>query len=211
VAGLKIKITKTLLITLIAALVPFSAHADIVKMDFHWSAPVDGSPVDHYNVYVAVEGNPFELVTTALDTTYTLDVEYDLNYQIRVSGVSEHDIEGPLSISSESLFIPAPQPEQSILVPPNAGLLPNYPNPFNPETTISYGIPEAEAGTRTMLEIYSVKGERLRSFATSTTPGWHNVSWNGRDEQGMMQPSGKYFVRYACGSSVKTWPMTMVK
>jgi len=208
---LKIKITKILLITFIAAVVPFSVHADNVKMDFYWTAPVDGSPVDHYNVYVAVDGNSFEFLSTVIDTTYSLNVEYDLSYQIRVSGVSVHDIEGPLSYSSESLFIPAPQPEQSILIPPSAGLLPNYPNPFNPETTISYGVPEAEDGSKTMLEIYSVKGERLRSFATSTVPGWHNVTWNGRNEQGMMQPSGKYFVRYACGTDVKTWPMTMVK
>jgi hypothetical protein len=211
VANLINKLQQILLFTLIVAVLPYSAVADIVEFNFHWEAPADGALIDHYNIYIAVDSNPFEMITTSYDTSYTLLADYDISYQVRVSGVSEYDIEGPLSSSSDSIMLPSPRPEYGVEIPEAVGLKPNYPNPFNPETTISYGIPDGLIEARTALEIYSIRGERLRIFNVETTPGWHTVSWNGRDSSGIMQPSGRYFVRYACGETIKTWSMTMVK
>ena len=42
-------------------------------------------------------------------------------------------------------------------------------------------------------------------------PGWHEVQWNGRDDAGVLMPSGHYVVRLMAGSEVSTWKMTMVK
>ena len=73
-------------------------------------------------------------------------------------------------------------------VPPAGALDGNYPNPFNPETRIRYGIPaDIATGTPVRLEIYGIDGRRVRSFTVDRTPGWHEVTWDGTDDRGVVQ------------------------
>jgi PKD repeat protein len=69
-----------------------------------------------------------------------------------------------------------------------------YPNPFNPETAISYTV--RNNGPVTM-RIYSVDGRLVRTLKNGeqTVAGTHEVRWNGVNEQGRHMPSGVYFVR----------------
>jgi flagellar hook assembly protein FlgD len=91
-------------------------------------------------------------------------------------------------------------------------LRPNYPNPFNPETNIVYGIPpELDDESRLVLEVYDLRGERVRQLPPESGAGWHTVRWDGCDDVGSPRPSGQYLIRLACGPTVKTWKMTMVK
>ncbi len=187
------------------------ALADTVPVSFHWSPPVDGAPVDHYVVYASQNDEAYRLEATVSDTTYVLEAELGVEYRIRVSGVSAGGHEGVMSRPSEVAFLPEPQPEDG--GPPlNSGLQSNYPNPFNPETTIRYGIPESlEVSAKVRLELFDVRGQRVREFPVDTSPGWHEVQWNGRDQSGVVMPSGHYVVRLMAGGEVSTWKMTMVK
>jgi hypothetical protein len=69
-----------------------------------------------------------------------------------------------------------------------------YPNPFNPETSISYTV--RNDGPVTM-RIYSVDGRLVRTLKSGeeTVAGTHEVRWNGINEQGRHVPSGIYFVK----------------
>ena len=69
-----------------------------------------------------------------------------------------------------------------------------YPNPFNPETAISYTV--RNDGPVTM-RIYSVDGRLVRTLKSGeeTVAGTHEVRWNGINEQGRHVPSGIYFVK----------------
>lgn len=187
------------------------ALAETVPISFHWSPPVDGAPVHHYVVYASQDDESYRYTSVTMDTTFVLEAELGVEYRIRVSGVSATGDEGVMSRPSEVTFLPEPQPQED--GPPlNSGLQSNYPNPFNPETTIRYGIPETLTGSsRVSLELYDVRGQRVRIFPVNTSPGWHEVQWNGRDEFGVMMPSGHYVVRLMAGDQVSTWKMTMVK
>ena len=188
-----------------------SALAETVPVTFHWSPPTDGAPVDHYIVYSSQDDESFRYETTTADTTYVLEAELGVEYRIRVSGVSATGYEGAMSEPSEVVYTPEEQPEDRSL-PAASDLRSNYPNPFNPETTIRYGIAETLSGSgRVRLELFDVKGQRVRTFPVDTTPGWHEVQWNGRDENGVMMPSGHYVVRLIAGDDVSTWKMTMLK
>jgi hypothetical protein len=69
----------------------------------------------------------------------------------------------------------------------------NYPNPFNPGTTIQYRLPEEGAVT---LAIYNMKGQTIRTLAQENQePGDHSVRWNGMNEAGERVPSGVYIYR----------------
>ncbi len=69
----------------------------------------------------------------------------------------------------------------------------NRPNPFNPVTTISYGLPTAG---RVELTVYDVAGRRVATvFDGEAEAGFHEVTWNGRSGTGEPVASGVYFYR----------------
>jgi len=67
------------------------------------------------------------------------------------------------------------------------------------------------AGQTVSLEIYSARGQRVRTFVADSTPGFHEVQWDGTDEAGRPQSTGVYLTRFTCGAEVQTRKMTMVK
>jgi len=76
----------------------------------------------------------------------------------------------------------------------------NFPNPFNPSTTISYSIP---SDGNVELIVYNIKGQKVKTFVKGTQPpGVYNVTWNGKDENSRSVSSGVYF--YKLRSSGKT-------
>jgi hypothetical protein len=76
------------------------------------------------------------------------------------------------------------------------------PNPFNPETKISYSV----QGTGTVsIRIFSVDGRLVRSLSEEPgTAGTNQVHWNGKDDGGRPVPSGLYFVKVEQGSSISS-------
>ena len=69
-------------------------------------------------------------------------------------------------------------------------LHPNYPNPFNPMTTIAFDL--ATAG-KVRIDIFSLDGRRVRTLVEGAyAAGRHLEAWNGRDQAGRSVPSGTY-------------------
>ena len=76
-------------------------------------------------------------------------------------------------------------------------LMPNYPNPFNPATTISFAIgTDFPAGASVELEIFDILGQRVGSLVNRVVPvGSHSVEWDGKDSSGRPAASGLYIYR----------------
>ena len=76
-------------------------------------------------------------------------------------------------------------------IPVQIELLSNYPNPFNPETTIRFGLPAAQD---VRVTVYDLLGKDVKELVHGTMPaGMHQVSWNGTDNNGHQVASGLYF------------------
>lgn len=199
-------------IAIVAAvlLLPALSASQPVDVFLRWTAPRQGAAVDHYNVYHIQDDGLAVLQGVEPDTTFTLHAERGIRHRIRVSGVDDEGREGPLSLASDEIYIEIMQGDDEM--PSVPGLRPNYPNPFNPETTIIYGVPPSDgAGPAPRLEIYDLRGMRVRQLPVENAPGWHSVLWDGRDEAGAVRGSGQYVVRFACGGTVSSWKMTMLK
>jgi hypothetical protein len=77
-------------------------------------------------------------------------------------------------------------------------LLQNFPNPFNSDTFIRYGIPQA---SEVRLEIFDVLGRSVRVLHSGPAgEGWHEELWDSRDSKGIPVASGAYIVRLAADS-----------
>ncbi|MCL1827242.1 MAG: T9SS type A sorting domain-containing protein [Candidatus Cloacimonetes bacterium] len=85
----------------------------------------------------------------------------------------------------------------------------NYPNPFNPETTISFGLPFT---TDVNLSIYNIKGQKVTTLINDKRPaGEHKITWNGTDDAGQSVSSGIYFYRLNTDRFTKTNKMVLLK
>lgn len=102
------------------------------------------------------------------------------------------------------------QPEQAAVVEISKKytLSGNYPNPFNPETTIIFGLPEESHIT---IEIFNVVGQKVNDLLNSEKlAGYHQVRWNGRDEFGKKVGAGVYLCRMQAGDFIKTQQMMLL-
>jgi len=96
-------------------------------------------------------------------------------------------------VKTDSLGLTTALEQSPIHVPQTIALGQNYPNPFNPTTTIPFTLDKAQNVT---IEIFSSTGKKIAILGKRKFPaGNHILSWNGRDAQGMVQPSGIYFYR----------------
>jgi hypothetical protein len=88
-------------------------------------------------------------------------------------------------------------------------LEPNYPNPFNPSTTIRFSVRETAPVS---LTIYDVTGRRVKTLVDGTREsGDHSVNWNGMEEGGSRVAAGVYFARLECGGEVRTTKVVLAK
>ncbi|PID28506.1 MAG: hypothetical protein CSB55_04560 [Candidatus Cloacimonadota bacterium] len=86
----------------------------------------------------------------------------------------------------------------------------NCPNPFNPETSISFSLPSAG---KVNLAVYNTKGQKVKTLTEDVyEKGSHSVIWNGKDETGNAVSSGVYFYRLNLdGKTVKTNKCLLLK
>jgi hypothetical protein len=87
-------------------------------------------------------------------------------------------------------------------LPESYSLDQNFPNPFNPETTIKYQIAEVSEVT---LKVYNMIGQEVATLVRSQhTPGSYTVQWNGRDDFGRPVASGLYVFKLSAGEKFST-------
>ena len=87
-------------------------------------------------------------------------------------------------------------------IPNIAVLYNNYPNPFNPETTISFSIPEE---SKVELAVYNIKGQKVKTIVKDYfEKGFHKLIWNGKDSTGKEVGSGVYFYKLNVNGNSKS-------
>jgi len=85
----------------------------------------------------------------------------------------------------------------------------NVPNPFNPQTTIRFTLPQNE---RVALAIYNANGQLVKTLASGEKArGTYDITWDGRDSKGNSVSSGVYFYRLSAGKFSETRKMVLLK
>jgi hypothetical protein len=164
-----------------------------------WIAPEEGRSLTGYKVYRdGVE------IAEVIDVTYTDENVPNGYYTYYVTAVygsyeSEPSNEATLEHTEVDLNI----------VPLTTCLKCNHPNPFNPETRISFALSSA---SRTVIHIYNIKGEKIRTLVNEQLDaGHHSVIWSGKDDNGRSVASGIYFYKFKTDNFSKTKKMLLLK
>ena len=99
--------------------------------------------------------------------------------------------------------------DRSALRPASFRLLPNVPNPFNPDTLIRYELPD---GASVRLTVFNALGQPVRTLVDQPqVAGSHAVRWDGRDERGAGVAGGIYFYRLTAGQRTIVRKMVLLQ
>ena len=99
--------------------------------------------------------------------------------------------------------------ESNTSVPTEFELGTNYPNPFNPTTTIQFAVPEEAHVT---LEVYDMMGRQVSTLVNGQlSAGRYDATWNGRSDGGSTVASGVYIYRITAGTYVESKTMLLLK
>jgi len=165
---------------------------------------------------------PVQTATAGENGVYNLQILSGL-YTVSITGdvvVDEENVH--LDYSFTDIFtinavnatlnftIPGSSSDNDLLsVPTITTLKTNYPNPFNPSTTIAFDM--ALAG-QVSIEIYNIKGQRVKEVVSgSFSVGSHKVVWNGDDSAGRSVGSGVYFYRMTTSGYSSVRKMLLLK
>jgi len=183
------------------------ANPDSPTVILNWEAP-EAVGLSGYKVYrkTGAEGEFVELHQTTELSFEDTQVEDNVTYQYYVTGVYPSGESGISNIVTATV---RPLSDNDIVGVAVTRLAGNYPNPFNPTTTISFDM--ASEGN-VVIEVYSVKGQLVRKLVNGVRgAGVHKIVWDGRDDSGRGVSSGVYFYRMVTGDYKNVKKMVMVK
>jgi hypothetical protein len=157
-------------------------------------------PLESYNIYLNGD-----LVANTTDLSYLLQdlVEGD-TYNVGVTALYTEGESVP--IEGSFTYVPGSNDEGITAITSLTG---NYPNPFNPESTIAFTLAE---DAPVEITIYNVKGQKVRTLINEVlTYGNHSVVWNGTDDRGNIVSSGIYYYKMDSGKFTSSKKMVLMK
>ena len=178
------------------------------------------------NVYITLynEGNINDAVAifnevmnkAELSTTLELNLVYqDIEIYGKTYGIEIKGLTVPPKLDYFEEELPKQEVSAKTEIPDKYSLVGNYPNPFNPSTTISYALPYQST---VELIIYDIIGRVVKSFnISSQSAGYQSIVWDGRSEIGTSVASGIYLYRISIKSLennetfVKTAKLVLMK
>ncbi|MCB9515666.1 MAG: T9SS type A sorting domain-containing protein [Candidatus Latescibacteria bacterium] len=127
------------------------------------------------------------------------------DYRLRIDAASAYP-DGPAVRLETGIALAAGQAPARALA-----LMGNFPNPFNPSTTLRFTVP-AGSGEPLRLEVFDVRGRLVRVLAEGVfAAGEHSAVWDGRDGEGRPQGSGVYFSRLTQGQAQQQGKLLLLK
>jgi formaldehyde-activating enzyme involved in methanogenesis len=205
--------------TVEVAYAPETAEASVVPTSHfalvNWTAPADAGLLTGYKVYRLMDGEQTtpavwtmvaEMVTELTYTDESFATLPDDDYLFAV--IAEY-ASGALSEHTFTNLLNPTDNENNSQTPVKTALLGNYPNPFNPDTTINFAL---DANSDVVINIFNNKGQLVKTVLNKNmTTGQHSVVWNGIDKNGRTVPSGVYFIRMNSNGYSRTTKAVLMK
>lgn len=133
-------------------------------------------------------------------------VEYGNKYFYQLADV---DIANFETLQEKIVEVSVDAPEDEIIEKFEYELAQNFPNPFNPETSISYSL---ERESFVNLEVYNLLGQKVKSLVSvKQKAGKHSATWDGTDESGKVVSSGIYYYKIQAGNFTENRKMVFLK
>ncbi len=145
--------------------------------------------------------------TMSVDVTFTPDQAGPLSAFLQI--ISNDPLSDTLNVAVNGVGTVPTSTSQGEGLPTEFSVSPNYPNPFNPTTTIKYDLPVSGS---VELVVYSLLGSKIRTLVSEEMEaGYHQTEWDGRNEAGVPVTSGVYLYRFSAGDFLMVRKMILLK
>ena len=182
--------------------------ANVIYYELEIGLPVPSVSRDTDTLFISVNSNKNNVKISRKDLLGLL-VEsnlYEGEFIWDVNGVLNNG--DMVAVKSHSFHTMIDDPDYKTNFPDSYRLYNNYPNPFNPNTTISYDL---KNWSRVSIEVFDIVGRSIIELERniSKPPGTHYTEWNGESSKGAKMASGVYFLKikvkeYSTGDQIFT-------
>ena len=133
----------------------------------------------------------------------------NLQYFWVAQAIDKDDFVVSSNYNTPNTFIIGTLSTEEELIPNKFALHQNFPNPFNPYTSIRYDLPKNE---EVQIEIFDMLGKKIRLLIyQKQIAGFHQVQWDGKDNLGRPVSSGMYVYMLKAGQFKKSKKMVILK
>jgi hypothetical protein len=181
------------------------------------SATKNGKVVQPYDtvgdaVTAVSPGCIVSIVTGSYDEDFTINKAVTLEAPVGTVTIGPSLAKLQNQRSNENIEQPSPDEKEAVSdkdIPTEFFLAKNYPNPFNPQTTISYALPK---NCYVTLTIYNMLGQEVRNLVNELqSEGYKSVVWDGKDNWGKSVPSGVYVCKMSADKFTQSRRLSLLK
>ena len=192
-----------LVIMAICLIFPLSLLSD-TSINIAWDK---NSEIDiwGYRVYWGTSPSKYDNFFDVGDRTQfkLYEIEKGVKYYIVTTALDWWGNESEYSNVVSSWIGDAPQ------LPKELALSGNYPNPFNPGTFLNVELPET---VELEISVFNMLGQQIKHILDQEfDAGFHNIYWDGTNNDGLAVPAGVYFVQLEANNEIKVRPVTLVR
>jgi len=178
------------------------------SVSFAWVSPNSSYSFNVYRRDAQVDNSSFILLTPTpiIDSAFVDNVADG----VYIYGVTTlwNGLSSPMTTTGR-VYVNVLSDDDEIVPVLQTELRGNFPNPFNPITTIGFSLVEK---SDVVLTVYNIKGQRVKTLIRgSMDSGHHTVTWNGTDDHGQIMSSGVYFYRMTAGEFTSVRRMILMK
>jgi hypothetical protein len=192
--------------------------ASLIAVKFVWEESIDiveESPVT-YELLVSIDGELVHHIVDIADTTRRiaredLSINPDGGTLIEWYVLANDGTDNLRSIETFEFWLRPMDVEEdpNRLVPTELTLGPIYPNPFNDQVTVQYGLPVVGDA---VITIHDHLGREVKRFyRDGMAPGYFAIVWDGRNSRGMKVASGMYIARIATADKVRMQRLVLMR
>ena len=195
--------------------------ADTYTLEWDASIDIDGDVIN-YLIYAKIGLYPIEEVEEITDTAFELVYEEILEQVFEGSPVNGATVRlnvratdgiDTVDVTGDNIVLYVNRYDylsvESEGIPTEFALHENYPNPFNPSTTLRFDLPEVSNIT---LTIFNMLGQKIRTYdMQSAAAGYHTLKWNATNDYGDPVGAGIYLYQLQSKDFVKTRKMVLMK
>jgi flagellar hook assembly protein FlgD len=196
--------------------------AEVYKLEWTESKDVDGETID-YLLYVKIgvlePDEVYDTTSTSIPITYQEFVEnvfepFPMLPRVTVKfSVKATDGIDTVKVTGDDRVVFVNRYEylstEGEGIPTEFALHENYPNPFNPTTTLRFDLPQV---SDVAVTIFNMLGQKVKTFSMQSIPaGYHSVTWDATNDYGEQVGAGVYLYQLQTKDFVKTRKMVLLK
>jgi hypothetical protein len=187
-------------------------HSQLWDQERYGDNPPPASWVSQSPDSVVVEAGGSQVITATFDATgLHPDTTYDAIIFVDSNDLVEPEVQIIVRLTTTPVGIDGDDPAS--ILPKVFALNQNFPNPFNPSTSIVYDIPESVGeDVPVTLVVYNMRGQKVHTLIDEAKqPGRYSVHWDGKNGSGEQVSSGIYLYKITAGDYVKVKKMVLLK